>query len=79
MTGKEIISFIYDECSVFYQGLSKVKYNGKWGFIDKTGKEIISFIYDECYDYNFHYDCVQVRIGDKWGKVDKIGKEFWYD
>ena len=40
---------MYDEAGDFnYQGLAKVKLDGKWGFIDKNGKfynerQIINF------------------------------------
>ena len=38
-TGKVVISIKYEEVHYFNNGLSDVKYQGKYGYIDKNGVE----------------------------------------
>ena len=38
-----LISFIYDDLSVFSHGLAPAKKNGKYGYIDIKGKVVIPF------------------------------------
>ncbi len=44
--GKEVIERRYQDVPYyvgqFSEGLAAVKWNNKWGFIDKEGKEVIS-------------------------------------
>ena len=45
--GHMVIEPIYEKAFSFSDGLAAVKFNGKWGFIDKNGKIIVPFEYDE--------------------------------
>jgi hypothetical protein len=38
-TGKNIISCKYDDVDYFFKGFAKVKFHGKYGFINKEGEE----------------------------------------
>lgn len=63
----------YEELSQFKEGLARVKYYDKYGFINKSGKEVIPCIYDEAMD--FADGRAAVRLFDNWNYVDKTGKE----
>jgi hypothetical protein len=64
----------YDECALFFnEGLTSVKLNGKYGFVDKTGKEIIPLKYDECALF-FNEGLTSVKLNGKYGFVDKDRK-----
>jgi hypothetical protein len=52
-TGKVVIEPKYEYAGLFYEGLAAVKYNGKYGYIDKTGNTALSFQYVDVTD--FHY------------------------
>ena len=56
----------------FSEGLSAVKKNEKWGYINKKGKVVIQFKYDEV--YNFFEGLAIVKIKNKYGIIDKKGK-----
>lgn len=45
--GHMVIEPIYEKAFSFSDGLAAVKFNGKWGFIDKNEKIIVPFEYDE--------------------------------
>ena len=48
VTGKKQIDFMYeDTVGCFSEGLAGVKFNGKWGFIDKYNNVIIDFHFDD--------------------------------
>jgi serine/threonine protein kinase len=53
--------------------LAAVKFNGKWGFIDKTGKEVIPCKYD--YAAHFSEGFAAVELNGKYGYIDKTGKK----
>ena len=38
--GKQVIKPIYQDASIFYLGLARVKFNDKWSYINKSGKII---------------------------------------
>ena len=40
-------NFKYDDMGYYSENLTKVKINGKWGYIGKNGLEIIPAVYDE--------------------------------
>ena len=61
-----------EELFSFHNGLSCVKQNGKYGFIDKKGKVIIPFQFDDA--ESFSDGLAKVRQNDKYGFVDKEGK-----
>ncbi len=56
----------------FEEGLTPVKYKGKYGYIDKTGKETIPFQYDGA--SNFRGNLAKVKLNGKFGCIDRNGK-----
>jgi hypothetical protein len=52
-------------------GLSMVKKDGKYGFVDKDGKVVIPLVYDESVTMSEGY--APVRKGDLWGYIDSLG------
>ena len=59
----------------FKEGLAGVKFNDKWGFIDKEGREVIPFKYD---DINpFSEGVALVKINSKKGYIDINGIEYF--
>ena len=46
-----ISSFKYDEVGDFHEGLAKVRFNQKWGYINEFGVEVIDFQYDDAGDF----------------------------
>lgn len=60
----------------FYQGLAKVKLNGKWSFINKTGKLICQAQFDEVRDFSGGLAAVNIGGSDaqKWGFINKTGQ-----
>lgn len=56
----------------FSEGLSKVIYQGKWGFIDKSGKIVIEAVYEKVEDFRNGYAAV-LKDG-KWGFINKKGE-----
>lgn len=61
----------YEFVGHFNNGLAKVKYNKKWGFIDTLGVEVVPCIYHEVTNFNDGF--AKVRINEKWGLVDTSG------
>ncbi len=53
-------------------GLSKVKKNGKIGYVNKEGVEVIKLLYDEGLTFNEGYTAV--RLDTKWMYYDSTGK-----
>lgn len=77
-TGKQVISFLYDDCTIFNEGLAAVKVGEKWGYIDRTGKMHIEPQYD---DWGlFRNGMATVVINDGYYEINKSGKYcVWYD
>ncbi len=75
--GAQMLSLKYNYAYSFSEGLARVVFNGKWGFINKAGKEIIPLKYDGI--YSFSEGLAVVRQGDfmddKYGFIDKAGRE----
>ena len=69
----EVIPYMYDEVGDFSEGLAAVKWNGKWGFIDRMGKVVIPYKYD--FAYHFSEGIAAVKLDGKYGFIDKTGKE----
>ncbi|MDR2032722.1 MAG: WG repeat-containing protein [Azoarcus sp.] len=53
-------------------GLAKVKFNGKWGYIDLKGSETIPLLFDEIGD--FDSDLLPVKAHGKWGYLDATAR-----
>ncbi len=54
-TGKVVIDFQFEEADDFYDGLARVKVDGKYGFIDKTGKMVIEPQFDHAKSFKNGY------------------------
>jgi hypothetical protein len=68
-----LVSFKYDDLSVFSNGLAPAKLNGKHGFIDRKGTIVIPFKYET---QSHFYSCGLARVSknNKFGFIDKTGK-----
>lgn len=69
-----------DDISLFLEGLSCIKKNGRYGFIDKKGSEIIPCQYEKA--KSFHEGLAIVKKDGKYGCINKQGKivvPFIYD
>jgi|GEM_PF-649258 len=53
-------------------GLSRVKLNGKYGYINSWGTEVIPLVYDNAGE-SFDHERALVRSGKKWGFIDFKG------
>ena len=62
-----------EEFFSFYDGLSCVKQNGKYGFIDKKGKVVVPFQFDDT-AYSFSDGLAYVKQDGKYGFIDKMVK-----
>ena len=69
---KIVIDCIYDEVQIFLDGLSMVKFNSKWGFIDSKGKILMPFKYEKV--KSFYNGCTAIKVNGKWGFIDKNGR-----
>lgn len=61
----------YGVVGTFNNGLAKVKFEKKWGFIDTSGVEVVPPRYHEVGD--FVDGLARVRVNEKWGLVDTTG------
>lgn len=59
----------YDEAGDHSEGLSWVKLNDKYGFVDKSGVEVIPCKYDDAWAFSDGLACV--KLNDKYGFIDK--------
>lgn len=68
--GQRLTPLVYDDfpCE-FFEGLSPVRRDGKWGFVDTLGHEVIGTRYDSV--GLFACGLAPVSIGGRWGFVDK--------
>jgi hypothetical protein len=75
--GKIIVPAKYEEVGEwgvrFSDGLCKVKYDGKWGYVNVNGYEIIPCKYLADVS-NFSQGIAAVMIGDKFGFINKLGQ-----
>ena len=69
----------YDLVDKFYDGIARIKLNGKVGFIDKTDKEIVSPKYQSHIGFDELYrlseGLARVILNDKYGFINKNGVE----
>lgn len=49
------------------------KWNGKWGFVDKSGNKVVDYKYDKVTEVN-KYGFAGIKQNDKWGIIDSNGK-----
>lgn len=64
----------YQLIDSFKEGLCRVKFDDKIGYVNKKGTIIIQPIYYEA--SNFDGGLAKVKINNKWGLIDYIGNEF---
>lgn len=61
----------------FHEGLAAVKWDGKWGYINKLGDEVIPFIYDDA--DNFDEDMLAaVKVGGGYGAPSTSQVRRWW-
>ena len=66
---QQLIAPRYDIAEKFgNNGLAKVSWNGKWGYINLKGEERVQLNFDEVGDFNF--SMVPVKSNNKWGYVN---------
>ena len=68
----------YNVVGPFSEGLAKVSWGKKWGFIDSTGKEVVPLKYDLVGDFSEGLAWVGVgtKSGEReFGYIDRTGKE----
>ena len=72
--GRDAIPFKYEAVGMTLEGLTAVKSNGRWGYVDKAGAVVIqpSFLYA----WDFEHGRALVQFDDKTkGLIDPAGKE----
>ena len=69
---KRITKKEYDQITGFFDGLAKVKFGGKVGFINKKGVEVIPLEYDDA--GNFSSGMAAVLKNGKVGVINKTGE-----
>ncbi|HLG34981.1 MAG TPA: WG repeat-containing protein [Bacteroidia bacterium] len=69
--GEVIIPFIFEEASIFSDGLAKVKMNGKYGYINTSGQLVIPCNY--VFAAGFHSNLSRVEQNGKYGFIDRQG------
>ena len=69
--------FKYDDMGYYGENLTKVKINGKWGYIGKNGLEIIPAAYDEIGGFGWFDldDMATIKRNGKMGYINLSGKE----
>jgi hypothetical protein len=55
----------------FYEDLARTRFQGKWGFVDKSQKLIIPRQYDMV--RSFSEGLAAVKVGKQWGYIDHAG------
>lgn len=71
----------YDDIEPFCEGLAKVKYKGKYGYVNPHGKVVFPIAYQEANNFNEEGNTL-VKYKGKWGMIDTQGKTvlpFIYD
>lgn len=71
-TGKVLIEADEVEIDGFSEGLTPVKKNGKWGYINTTGKFVIEPQFEEA--KSFSEGLASVRVGENWGFINRQAK-----
>ena len=67
------IDCIYDDTTVFSEGLASVKTKGKWMFINKSGIQVIPYTFYET--SIFSEGLVAVKLNHRLGYIDSTGKQ----
>jgi hypothetical protein len=64
LTGKVVIPPQFDEARDFSEGLTPIRINRKWGYIDSKGKTVLPSKYYRA--RGFSEGLAAVNIGGKW-------------
>ena len=76
-SGREAISFQFDDAGAFFQGLAPVEKDGRWYYIDKSGQEALTPEKD--YDYLYSFDIsglAGAQVGENsMALIDRQGRE----
>ena len=78
--GKVVIAPEYSFAGEFLGGYSRVKKNGKMGYIDRQGSVIVDFLYER--SSQTHEGLANVQLNNKWGLINTKGEvilPFEYD
>lgn len=70
--GQEMIKPVYDDVSVFSEGLCAVVREGKAGYINKSGKIVIPFLFAEAED--FHSGTAVVKPDSLYALINREGE-----
>lgn len=65
---REIFSAYDGSANTFYNGVTLVKKNGKYGYADESGKTVLPLKYD--FAQNFSEGLAAVRIKDRWAVLE---------
>lgn len=71
-SGKMLDEPVFEDIGPFQEGLSAVKMEGQWGFIDRDLRQVIPFSYDGVLAF-LHGWCAVSKDG-KWGFIDRRGE-----
>ena len=75
--GELMVDTVYDNAKEFSEGLSAVKKDGLWGYIDKTGAVVIQPEYQEVTSFNNNKADVLVKDSG-WHIIDQSNKRIYY-
>jgi len=64
--------FVFSDAGAFCNGLARVKFGEKWGFVNNLGNIVVNFDYEEAKDFKDGF--AEVKKNGKWGFIDKSGK-----
>ena len=70
--GKFVIPLKFDLAFDYFNGIARVKLDGKYGFINQNGEVILPFEYAKIGDCFFNY--YPIKKDNKWGLADLLGK-----
>lgn len=69
--GQEMIKPIYEEASLFSEGLAAVFKNNKYGYINKSGKVVVDFKFKDA--EAFHHGAAVVMADSMYGLINRSG------
>lgn len=67
--GKLLFKKQFEKVDKFFDGLARVKLNGKYGYINLSGELVVPCVYDVI--YSFSEDLAAVKNGGKWGFINR--------
>lgn len=69
--GKEN-DFVFSNAGAFCNGLARVKFGEKWGFVNNLGNIVVNFDYEDARDFKDGF--ARVKKNGRWGFIDISGK-----